>query len=83
MHTFQINALIRFLAPFACLEPHGLIIRKTAYRHAWKTYRTKTTCINSLPEDEPTRFETWRQQKLNINLKIMRFSGLSCIIVSQ
>jgi len=28
MHTFQINALIRFLASSECFEHHGLIIRK-------------------------------------------------------
>jgi len=29
MHTFQINALIRFVMSSTCFEPHGFFVRKT------------------------------------------------------
>ena len=29
MHTFQINALIRFVTSSTCFEPHGFLIRVT------------------------------------------------------
>jgi len=38
MHTFQINALIRFLTSSACIEPHGFIIRKTVCTHSFLLY---------------------------------------------
>jgi len=38
MHTFQINALIRFLASSTFFEPHGFIIRRLlTHKHAKHT----------------------------------------------
>jgi len=43
MHTFEINVLIRFLTSSTCFEPHGCIIKKTAFKR-----RFCTLCLLSI-----------------------------------
>ena len=63
-----------------CFEPCGFIFRETAVDDIWYDLHVsmwavwwteecvREAALKSLPEDEPTRFETrQRQQKLNIN----------------
>jgi len=68
MHNFQINALIRYLTSSTCFEPHGFIIRvcliftvppaRLLTKLHNKTYHTKSTRTNRIPDDEPVMFET-------------------------
>jgi len=65
MHTFQINAVIRFLTSSTCFEPHDSSSGRP-FVHAgfvWYVFHARTSC---LPDDVPMRFETCiRCQKLN------------------